>query len=130
MTLTKDQILAASPKLKEVEVPEWGGSVFIRPGDSRRAGQARRPWGKTRKVLGRGPDQALHAIAAAVDRVQRGGQTALHSRRPYGTNEQILGKRIPAAPGCGPEALRADRGVAQGTGKNLLIEQTAEQGSV
>ena len=31
MTLTKEQILAASPKLKEVEVPEWGGSVFIRP---------------------------------------------------------------------------------------------------
>ncbi len=31
MPLTKEQILAASPKLKEVEVPEWGGSVFIRP---------------------------------------------------------------------------------------------------
>ncbi len=31
MTLSKEQILAASPKLKEVEVPEWGGSVFIRP---------------------------------------------------------------------------------------------------
>ena len=31
MTLTKEQILATSPKLKEVEVPEWGGSVFIRP---------------------------------------------------------------------------------------------------
>jgi hypothetical protein len=29
--LTKEQILNASPKLKEVEVPEWGGSVFIRP---------------------------------------------------------------------------------------------------
>jgi len=31
VTLTKEQILATSPKLKEVEVPEWGGSVFIRP---------------------------------------------------------------------------------------------------
>lgn len=31
MTLSKEQILAASAKLKEVEVPEWGGSVFIRP---------------------------------------------------------------------------------------------------
>jgi hypothetical protein len=29
--LTKEQILTASPKLQEVEVPEWGGSVFIRP---------------------------------------------------------------------------------------------------
>ncbi len=29
--LTKEQILAAMPKLQEVEVPEWGGSVFIRP---------------------------------------------------------------------------------------------------
>ena len=29
--LTKEQILNASPKLKEVEVPEWDGSVFIRP---------------------------------------------------------------------------------------------------
>jgi len=29
--LTKDQILAVRPKVKEVEVPEWGGSVFIRP---------------------------------------------------------------------------------------------------
>jgi len=31
MTLTKDQILSVTPKLKEVDVPEWGGSVFIRP---------------------------------------------------------------------------------------------------
>ena len=31
MPLTKQQILAAAPRLKEVEVPEWGGSVFIRP---------------------------------------------------------------------------------------------------
>ena len=31
MPLTTEQILAASPKLKEVEVPEWGGAVFIRP---------------------------------------------------------------------------------------------------
>jgi hypothetical protein len=29
--LKKEQILAASLRLKEVEVPEWGGSVFIRP---------------------------------------------------------------------------------------------------
>ena len=29
--LTKDQMLAVTPKLQEVEVPEWGGSVFIRP---------------------------------------------------------------------------------------------------
>jgi hypothetical protein len=29
--LTKDQILQARPKLKEVDVPEWGGTVFIRP---------------------------------------------------------------------------------------------------
>ena len=29
--LTKDQILAVRPKVKEVEVPEWGGPVFIRP---------------------------------------------------------------------------------------------------
>ena len=31
MTLTKQQILSTSPRLKEVDVPEWGGSVFIRP---------------------------------------------------------------------------------------------------
>lgn len=31
LRLRKDQILAVSPKLEEVEVPEWGGSVFIRP---------------------------------------------------------------------------------------------------
>lgn len=30
MILTKDQILAFKPKLKEVEVPELGGSVCIR----------------------------------------------------------------------------------------------------
>ena len=29
--LTREQILTASPKLKEVDVPDWGGSVFIRP---------------------------------------------------------------------------------------------------
>ncbi len=29
--LTKEQILAITPKLEEIEVPEWGGSVFIRP---------------------------------------------------------------------------------------------------
>ncbi len=28
--LKKEQILAASPRLKEVEIPEWEGSVFIR----------------------------------------------------------------------------------------------------
>ena len=31
MTLTKQQILSTSPRLKEVDVPEWGGSVFICP---------------------------------------------------------------------------------------------------
>lgn len=31
MQLTRDQILAARPKVKEIEVPEWGGSVFVRP---------------------------------------------------------------------------------------------------
>ncbi len=31
MTLTKQQILSTSPRPKEVDVPEWGGSVFIRP---------------------------------------------------------------------------------------------------
>ncbi len=31
MQLTKEQIFAVRPKLEEVEVPEWGGSVFIRP---------------------------------------------------------------------------------------------------
>jgi hypothetical protein len=29
--LTKEQILRTSPKLQEIEVPEWDGSVFIRP---------------------------------------------------------------------------------------------------
>jgi hypothetical protein len=31
MSLTKQQILAIAPRLKEVDVPEWCGSVFIRP---------------------------------------------------------------------------------------------------
>ena len=31
MTLTKQQILATTSRLKEVDVPEWSGSVFIRP---------------------------------------------------------------------------------------------------
>ncbi len=31
MPLSRQQILAAAPRLKEVEVPEWAGSVFIRP---------------------------------------------------------------------------------------------------
>lgn len=31
MRLSKAQILAVSPALREVEVPEWGGSVMIRP---------------------------------------------------------------------------------------------------
>ena len=31
MALTKEQILSITPKLQEVEVPEWGGSVFVRP---------------------------------------------------------------------------------------------------
>ncbi len=31
MILSKDQILAVNAKLEEIEVPEWGGSVFIRP---------------------------------------------------------------------------------------------------
>ncbi len=31
MQLTKEMILGKNPQLKEVEIPEWGGSVFIRP---------------------------------------------------------------------------------------------------
>lgn len=31
MSLTLDQIKNAKPQLKEIDVPEWGGSVFIRP---------------------------------------------------------------------------------------------------
>jgi hypothetical protein len=31
MQLTKEMILGKNPQLKEIEVPEWGGSVFIRP---------------------------------------------------------------------------------------------------
>lgn len=33
MQLTKDQIFSAAldPKLQPVEIPEWGGSVYIRP---------------------------------------------------------------------------------------------------
>ncbi len=31
MTLTKQQILSLPPRLKKVDVPEWGLSVFIRP---------------------------------------------------------------------------------------------------
>lgn len=29
--LTKHQILAARPRVREIDVPEWGGSVYIRP---------------------------------------------------------------------------------------------------
>jgi hypothetical protein len=29
--LSKQQILATTPRLKEIDVPEWGGSLFIRP---------------------------------------------------------------------------------------------------
>jgi hypothetical protein len=29
-SLTKEQIFAVRPRLEEIEVPEWGGSVFIR----------------------------------------------------------------------------------------------------
>ncbi len=31
MQLSKDSILNSKPQLKEIEVPEWGGSVFVRP---------------------------------------------------------------------------------------------------
>ena len=31
MSLTKSEVLSIRPHLKEVEVPEWGGSVWIRP---------------------------------------------------------------------------------------------------
>jgi hypothetical protein len=31
MTLSKNQIIGTKPRLKEVEVPEWGGSVYVRP---------------------------------------------------------------------------------------------------
>jgi hypothetical protein len=31
VSLSKSQILAVAPNLKEIEVPEWGGSVWIRP---------------------------------------------------------------------------------------------------
>jgi len=31
VALTKSQILTFTPRLKEIEVPEWGGCVYIRP---------------------------------------------------------------------------------------------------
>lgn len=31
MALTKEEILAVPPQVKQVDVPEWGGSVYIRP---------------------------------------------------------------------------------------------------
>lgn len=31
MRLTKEQILSVTPKFKEIEIPEWDGSVLIRP---------------------------------------------------------------------------------------------------
>lgn len=31
MPLTKEEILSVRPKLQAIEVPEWGGSVLIRP---------------------------------------------------------------------------------------------------
>ncbi len=37
--LTKEQILAVKPKVVEVEVPEWGGTVFVRPVTLREQGK-------------------------------------------------------------------------------------------
>jgi len=31
MILNKQEVLSKTPSLKEVEIPEWGGSVYIRP---------------------------------------------------------------------------------------------------
>ena len=43
MTLTKEQIFNASPRLKEAEVPEWGGSVFVHPVTLEEQGGAPQP---------------------------------------------------------------------------------------
>lgn len=130
MTLTKDQILAASPKLKEVEVPEWGGSVFIRPVTLE----------EQAKLADLG---AKHEKSSAAIRIRHCTLSLLQwtmcdeEGKPLFTGEDLAGLMTKSSASA---FLRLQDAVLKFSGlteesrreleKNLLIEQTGEQGSV
>ncbi len=128
--LTKEQILAASPKLQEVEVPEWGGSVFIRPVTLEEQG----------KLADLG---AKHEKSSAAIRIRHCTLSLLQwtvcaeDGKPLFTGEDLAGLMSKSSASA---FLRLQDAVLKFSGlteesrreleKNLLIEQTGEPGSV
>jgi hypothetical protein len=127
--LTKEQILAASPKLKEVEVPEWGGSVFIRPVTLEEQG----------KLADLG---AKHEKSSAAARIRHCTLALLQwtvcdeDGKPFFTAEDLVGLMNKSSASA---FLRLQDAVLKYSGlteesrreleKNLLIEQTGGPGS-
>jgi len=130
MTLTKEQILNSSPKLKEVEAPEWGGSVFIRPVTLEEQG----------KLADLG---AKHEKSSAAIRIKHCTLSLLQwtvcdeEGKPLFTGEDLAGLMSKSSASA---FLRLQDAVLKFSGlteesrreleKNLLIEQTGEPGSV
>ncbi len=129
MPLTKEQILAASPKLKEIEVPEWGGSVFIRP--------------VTLEEQGKLADlEARHEKSSAAVRIRHCTLSLLQwtvcgeDGKQLFTAEDLAGLMSKSSASA---FLRLRDAVLRFSGlteesrreleKNLQIEQTGEQGS-
>ena len=128
--LTKEQILAASPKLQEVEVPEWGGLVFVRPVTLEEQGNL--------ADLG-----AKHEKSSAAARIRHCTLSLLQSTvcdedgKPLFTAENLAGLMSKSSASA---FLRLQDSVLKFSGlteesrrelqKYLLIDQTGEPGSV
>jgi len=130
MTLTKDQILPVTPKLKEVDVPEWGGSVFIRPVTLEEQG----------KLADLG---AKHEKSSAAIRIRHCTLSLLkwtvcdEEGKPLFTGDDLAGLMTKSSASAFlrlQDAVLRFSGLTEESrreqGKNLLIEQTGEQGSV
>ena len=130
MTLTKEQILSSSPRLKEVEVPEWGGSVFIRPVTLEEQG----------KLADLG---AKHEKSSAAIRIRHCTLSLLQwtvcdeEGKPLFTADDLAGLMTKSSASAFlrlQDAVLRFSGLTEESrreqGKNLLIEQTGEQGSV
>jgi len=130
MTLTKDQILSVTPKLKEVDVPEWGGSVFIRPVTLEEQG----------KLADLG---AKHEKSSAAIRIRHCTLSLLQwtvcdeEGKPLFTGDDLAGLMTKSSASAFlrlQDAVLRFSGLTEESrreqGKNLLIEQTGEQGSV
>ena len=118
MSLTKQQILSTPPRLKKVEVPEWGEAVFIRPLTVLEHAKLADIGTKYEKAsnVDRMKNCTMRLVQWSVCDEQ--GNPLFETS----DIEALMNKptsAVPAPAGRNPRLLRDDGRVPQGTGKKL-----------